>query len=149
MLEVKDNVLDAFDNQDCNIEEMISQLKVERSLSRNPLFDVMFVLQNVGNNEIKMNDLTISSYTIEEKISKFDLTLEVIEARDIVDIRLNYSTNLYRHETAQRILEDYINLLGTIYFELDTPIGDLRLESEANMEEQDDQDDREEVNFQF
>ena len=149
MLEVKDNVLDAFDNQDCNIEEMISQLKVERSLSRNPLFDVMFVLQNVGNGEIKMNDLTISSYPIEEKISKFDLTLEVIEARDFVDIHLNYSTKLYRNETAQRILEDYIDLLGTIYFELDTPIGDLRLESEANMEEQDDQDDREEVNFQF
>ena len=97
MLEVKDNVLDAFDNQHCDVEEMISQLKVERSLSKNPLFDVMFVLQNVGNSEIKMNDLTISSYLIEGGISKFDLTLEVIEARDFVDIYLNYSTKLYRN----------------------------------------------------
>ncbi|MFF2175855.1 SDR family NAD(P)-dependent oxidoreductase [Lysinibacillus sp. NPDC058147] len=149
LFEVKNNVLDAFDNQDCNIEELISQLKVERSLSRNPLFDVMFVLQNVGNSEIKMNDLTISSYPIEEKISKFDLTLEVIEAGDFVDIHLNYSTKLYRNETAQRILEDYIDLLEKICFELDTPIGDLLLKSEANMEEQDDQEDREEVKFNF
>ncbi|MFC2146044.1 condensation domain-containing protein, partial [Acidobacteriota bacterium] len=78
--EVKDRTLEAFENQDYPFEELVEKVKVEREVSRNPLFDVAFALQNIfeafgDQSEINMEGIKIKPYPHENKISKFDLTL--------------------------------------------------------------------------
>jgi hypothetical protein len=49
--EVRKTTLGAFENQEYPFEELVEKVKVKRDTSRNPLFDVMFMLQNIDNNE--------------------------------------------------------------------------------------------------
>ncbi|MCK4258240.1 MAG: SDR family NAD(P)-dependent oxidoreductase [Halanaerobiales bacterium] len=147
--EVKTNSLNAFDNQDCQLEEFLTKLKIKRDVSRNPLFDVMFVLQNVGVNEICLKDMKISSYDLEEKAALFDLELEAYERDNNLTLNLNYSTKLYKKESAIRILDDYVGLLNIICDNIDLKIGDMRINSAMKIEEESPLDIEDDFTFNF
>lgn len=134
LLDVKNTTLAAYENQDFELGELIGNLNVHRDLSRNPLFDVMFELLNVGTRDICIEELRISYYKFEEKTALFDLLLEVIEKSRQLSVLLNYCTALYKKETAERILDDYVGLLGTVCGSLDTVIGKISLQSVRNFE---------------
>ena len=46
--EVRENAMMAYENQDYQFEKLVDELDIPRDISRNPLFDTMFVLQNMG-----------------------------------------------------------------------------------------------------
>ena len=48
LVEVKERTLQAFENQDYPFEELVDRLAINRDTSRNPVFDVMLVLQNMA-----------------------------------------------------------------------------------------------------
>ncbi|MCY9639399.1 condensation domain-containing protein, partial [Paenibacillus thiaminolyticus] len=77
MQEVKENTLSAYENQDYPFEELVSKLDVAREVSRNPLFDTMFVLQNIEQSEVSLDGLTCKLYPHEHDIAKFDLTFSL------------------------------------------------------------------------
>ncbi|WP_031342550.1 condensation domain-containing protein, partial [Ruminiclostridium papyrosolvens] len=77
--ELKENVVTALENQDYQFESLIENLKLKRDLSRNSLFDTLFVLQNMGMPEMDVNGLKFTPYKFENRVSKFDLTLEAVE----------------------------------------------------------------------
>jgi bacitracin synthase 3 len=112
--EVKENALAAYENQDYQFEELIGQLNIRRDLSRNPLFDTMFVLQNMDNQELSMEELKITSQPIKNIIAKFDLTLTAVETGDKVKFDMEYCTKLYKAETVARIVRHYIRVIKEI-----------------------------------
>ena len=64
----KGNTLRSFENQDYPFEELVDKLNVRRDLSRNPLFDVLFVLQNTGDEAIRIADLAFSPYRLDRNV---------------------------------------------------------------------------------
>ena len=60
----------------------MEKLDLTRDLSRNPLFDTMFVLQNTEMQNLELPGLRIAPYEAEHRVAKFDLTLEALEAGD-------------------------------------------------------------------
>ncbi|ARU60251.1 hypothetical protein CBW65_03620 [Tumebacillus avium] len=148
--EVRDNTLKAYENQDYQLEEFVSKLRLTRDLSRNPLFDVWFVLQNVGTSEVQLSDVAISPYAYENTTAKFDLMLEVIEKDDALIINLNYCTKLYKQETAFRILRDYVEMLNSVCRDADVAISDIELYSARGfLGATDEEEELEEVEFNF
>ncbi|MGB7604620.1 MAG: amino acid adenylation domain-containing protein, partial [Lutisporaceae bacterium] len=121
----KANSLLAFENQDYQFEELIDKLNVTRDLSRNPLFDVMFSMQNVDNKEISIGELDIKPYNTENKISKFDMTLTALESEDNIDISLNYCTSLYSKKTIGKLIEYYTNILEGISNNINQNISEI------------------------
>ncbi len=98
--EVKDNALEAYEHQDYQFEELVDRLDLSRDIilkdfSRNPLFDVMFVLQNFNNGELKIEDLEFEPYNYNSKIAKFDLTIAATETEENILLNFEYSTKLY------------------------------------------------------
>ncbi|MDQ1350574.1 MAG: hypothetical protein QG657_876, partial [Acidobacteriota bacterium] len=81
LAEVKQRTLDAFANQDYPYEALVEELAPERDAGRNPLFDVVFALQNTARLELNIPGLELEAYEDENimPISKFDLTLQAIE----------------------------------------------------------------------
>src|SRR5690606_2579891 len=69
---VKENSLNAYENQDYPFEELVEKLNVRRELSRNPLFDFAFVLQNIDINETEVKGLKFTIYETPFKVPKND-----------------------------------------------------------------------------
>ena len=70
---VKDTCVAADANQDLPFEKLVQELQPERDLSRNPLFQVMFVLQNATSPFTGIPGLRIEPIELETTRSPFDL----------------------------------------------------------------------------
>ena len=112
--EVKENALKAYENQDYQFEELVEKLSISRDLSRNPLFDVMFTMQNMDSEEIELKDLIFKGYKQENKVAKFDLTFSASEVEEEIILNLEYSTKLFKRETIERMVEHFINILKAV-----------------------------------
>ncbi len=114
LTEVKASSLQAFENQDYQFEELIDKLNITRDLSRNPLFDVMFVMQNMDAGEIQIEGLKFKPYEIDSKIAKFDITITATEFDKTIGLSLNYCTKLFNKQTIQRMSKHLTNILNSI-----------------------------------
>ncbi|MGR7943672.1 amino acid adenylation domain-containing protein [Paenibacillus sp. M.A.Huq-81] len=102
--QVKENVLQAFDHQGYPFGELVEKGLGRRDISRNPLFDTMFVLQNLETEPFNLEGLETSLYPIEQPVAKFDLTLEAKLLEDGgLAISFEYAVKLFKRETIERM----------------------------------------------
>jgi len=101
--EVKEIALTAYENQDYQFEELVERLNLRRDLSRNPLFDVMFVLQNMESIHLEVDELQFTSYPNTQPIAKFDLTFIAVEMEGGISFGVEYCTKLFKYETIKRM----------------------------------------------
>ncbi|UCH94257.1 MAG: amino acid adenylation domain-containing protein [Candidatus Aminicenantes bacterium] len=111
--EVKANALQAFENQDYQYEELVEKITLARASGRNPLFDVMFVLQNMERQEIEIPGLKATRDVGQRRTSKFDMTLYGEEEDNLV-FRLEYSTSLFKKETMRRFTRYFRNIITNV-----------------------------------
>lgn len=109
--EVKTNVLNAFDNQDYQFEELIEKLKLEREPGRHPMIDVVFVFQNMEIPHLEIPGLKLKPYEFEREIAHFDLLFTAFEKENTIHCELEYATALFERSTAGEILKHYIEIL--------------------------------------
>jgi 3-oxoacyl-(acyl-carrier-protein) synthase/acyl carrier protein len=138
--EVRDRTLAAFKNQDYPFEDLVEQVAKNRDASRNPLFDVMLLMQSFNTPaadtplEVESPNqdgrLKITPYPYENKTSKYDLIL-ICGDMDIgknLTLTLEYNTRLFKPERVQRMIEDLKRLIRTVGEDPGIKIKDLRLE---------------------
>jgi tyrocidine synthetase-3 len=102
--EVRDKTLRAQENQEYPFEDLVELVEVNRDTSRNPLFDVMLVFQNMEKKELQIPGLTLKEYPHENKKSKFDMTFTCIEQDNKLSFTITYSTALFNKETIERFI---------------------------------------------
>lgn len=129
--EVKQITLDAFENQDFQYEELIEKLGIRRDMSRNPLFDTVFTLQNIDIQEISLNELLVRAYSWEGRMSKFDLTLTATEREQGMVINAEYAVKLFEADTITKLMEHYIQILQAIAANRETRLADIELLSSS------------------
>jgi len=112
--EVKKNALSAYENQDYQFDKLVDKLDIRRDLSRNALFDTMFVLQNTDTKEIELLNTKIRDCEFRGKESRFDITLEAEEKEEEIKFNLEYCTRLFKRETIERMIEHYKNILKEV-----------------------------------
>ncbi|HKR97153.1 MAG TPA: condensation domain-containing protein, partial [Candidatus Angelobacter sp.] len=108
---VREICLEAYSHQDVPFERLVEELQPERSLSHSPLFQVVFHLQNVLTDELKLRGLSISMVNTPITKAKFDLVLTMTEAPEGLRGLLAYNTDLFEAETATRIVTHFQTLL--------------------------------------
>lgn len=123
--EVNEVCIDAFTNQNYPFEYLIEKLSVKRDLSRNPLFDVLFVLQNTGISKLELKDLKISRVPFSTNSAKFDLNFQVTENNNGFDVQLEYSSNLFRRETIEQLSAHFVTILKMVCDPGEETIGTL------------------------
>lgn len=112
--ELHEDVLQALEHQDYPFEELVQKLGVEQDRSRNPLFDTMFILQNIDRVAYRSGGIEFDPKEFDPGVSKFDLTLEAAERDERIGFALEYATSLFREETAQALADDYTNTLRAL-----------------------------------
>ena len=108
---VREVALNAYDHQDLPFERLVEDLQFERSMSHNPLFQVMFVFQNAPGSPLKLSGLQASPARLVTETAHFDLTLSITERRPGLIARLSYSTDLFEDPTIERMLGHFGCLL--------------------------------------
>jgi len=111
--EVKERTLAAFENQDFPFEDLVDKLAVERDAGRNPVFDVMFALQNIDMPQMEMKGLKIKPYKYESNTANFDLFLQAFESERGLRFSLNYCTKLFKKETILRFIQYFKTIISS------------------------------------
>lgn len=114
LMEVKENVLSAFENQDYPFELLLEKTNVKRDFSRNPIFDTMFLLQNVNMPEIKIGDLNFKLFDYKNENVKLDLILEAREVKGEIHLDFKYCTKLFKENSIKNLANYYQNILNQI-----------------------------------
>ncbi|MCJ8174436.1 amino acid adenylation domain-containing protein [Clostridium botulinum] len=129
--EVKENSLKAYENQSYQLEALVEKLDVRRDTSRNPLFDVMFnMVDTVTRVDIKLDDIVLKTYSNENKVSKFDLTLNALEIDEKLSFTIDYCSKLFKKETIERLSRHYIRVLNNIVNNVEIKLSEIDLLSE-------------------
>ncbi|HEY4326481.1 MAG TPA: amino acid adenylation domain-containing protein [Mucilaginibacter sp.] len=130
--EVKETTLEAYSHQDVPFEKVVDAVVKERDMSRSPLFQVMFALQNTPEvPELKLGDMMLQLEEGKQDISKYDLTFTLAETPEGLLGSAEYSTDRYRGETITRMINHYINLLRSITATPEEKVSRLGMLSEA------------------
>jgi tyrocidine synthetase-3 len=141
--EVKENTLAAFQNQDYPFEELVERVEINRDVSRNPLFDVMFVLQELDISGIEIEPPTIGrgtglvlkSYPFETNTAKFDLTAEAVETGENLVFTFEYSTTLFKKTTVERFAGYFKKIISETAADNETILAGIDILSEEEKQE--------------
>jgi tyrocidine synthetase-3 len=129
--QLHERLLNCLDNDDYPYEELINDLRIERDRSRNPLFDCLFVLQNIRQESFEIEDTNIERFQFESTTAKFDLTLEATEDAAGLSFDLEYSTDLFTAATIERFIGFYKVLLQQVIENQEISLSGLSLLSKS------------------
>ncbi|GIP58449.1 non-ribosomal peptide synthetase [Paenibacillus woosongensis] len=126
--EVRRSSIAAFDHQDYPFEMLVDRLNIQRDLSRNPLFDTMFILQNMDMETASAAGVIFSPEERNPGVSPYDLTLSAEDwSEESIAVNLDYSTKLFKRDKAERMLDHYINILNIITENTDVRLSQIDL----------------------
>ena len=119
--------LDAYTHQAYPFEKLVEDLQPERHLSYHPLFQVMFVLQNIPVGQLSFPNITLTAVPLDRVSSTFDLTLSMRETAEGLTGSWEFNSDLFQIETIQRFHGHFQTLLAAIIAEPDQRIAELPL----------------------
>ena len=122
--------LDAHAHQDLPLEKLVEVLQPERSLSNNPLFQVVFVLHNQPAPDLEQTGLKISPIAVDSGMVQFDLILSMTEIGDELQGHLSYDIDLFNPATIKQLAKRFQVLLESIVTNPHERLSNLRLLSE-------------------
>ncbi|MFW2949267.1 condensation domain-containing protein, partial [Bacillus velezensis] len=132
--EIKELALNAYENQEYPFEELVEEVEVRRDLSRNPLFDVMFTMQNNEEIHLAMGEAQVNMLGIPFIDAKFDLDLQATAYEEGYALDLVYCSDLFTETSAQVILEHFKVLLDRVIANPEMKLSELHMVSEVEQQ---------------
>jgi amino acid adenylation domain-containing protein len=123
----RETALDAYSYQDIPFEKLVAELRPERDLSRQPIFQVTFVLQNPQQQSLQLGDLKLQTLSGEAVSAKYDLSLYLEEKPDGIQGCFEYSTALFDRATIERLAGHFQVLLEAVAEDPDMALWQLPL----------------------
>ncbi len=149
--EIKQNVIQAFKNQDYQFEELVNKLGLTRDAAGNPLIDTVFTLQEIdsfkpgpplqetreGNRmaSLPTSTLTITPSIYNLKKAKFDLTLDAVEKDDRIDMWFIYAVDIFERSTIEKLSRYYIEIIRQVVENIHIRLGDISISRELKTAE--------------
>ena len=127
---VKEVALGAYAHQDLPFEQLVESLHPQRDLSRNPLFQISFALQNTPVSALELPELTLSLLEYDSGTAKLDLEFHLWEDLDSLNLQVVYSTDLFDDSTPARMLGHFQTLLEGIVANREQRISNLPILTE-------------------
>ncbi|MFG2298920.1 amino acid adenylation domain-containing protein [Streptomyces sp. NPDC048603] len=128
---VRESVLGAFDHQEVPFERLVEQLKPERDPARNPLFQVMFDVQESATGGPRVPGLDVEYFPLPWGSAKFDLTATFLLYPDRFALNVEYASDLFDPATVTRFAGHVGRVLESVLADPAVPVGRLELLSEA------------------
>lgn len=124
---LKTTTLKALEHKNLAFDELVRILNPERHDNINPLFQAMFLYNNMAAPAFNNIDLAIDDSSIDLGVSKFDLTLFVTEKEDYLETTMEFSTDLFLPEKIHKMLKHLENILSAVVKNINQKISHIPL----------------------
>ena len=125
---VKEELLEAYNHQVYPFDKIVEELNLIRDTSRNALFDILLVLQNVDYKE-HTEKVTLENIGVikdhGEIMSRFDIEFNFREEGEVLRLDLTYNTDVYDYEMITSFIKHYQNLIKCVIEEKETKVSEL------------------------
>ena len=128
---VRETTLGAYDHQEVPFEKLVEVLNPARDMSYSPLFQVMFVLQNMPRSSAELPGVRLSPVAVDTGASMFDLTLYMWEEDKGLSGSVEYNTDLFDARSIEQMVEHFETLLKGVVADPARRISELELLTEA------------------
>ncbi|HLP60961.1 MAG TPA: condensation domain-containing protein, partial [Candidatus Deferrimicrobium sp.] len=133
--DVKERLLLVFENQEYPFEELVDKLSLPRDIGRNPLFDVMIVLQNMNIGSTEQAKATVQADSMKgyqniAQAAQFDLSLTAMEGSRGLFLYFEYCTKLFKKETIDRFIYYFKKIAALVVQNPDLKIKDIEIISD-------------------
>jgi amino acid adenylation domain-containing protein len=132
---VRETSLSAFAHQQMPFDLLVEELRVPRDAARNPLFQVVFALQNAPLAPMELPGLVLRPQEIPTSTTHFDLELHVQDAGAGLAAAFVYNADLFDASTVDRMGRQYERLLESAVEEPGRRVSELSLLSAAEEKE--------------
>jgi amino acid adenylation domain-containing protein len=124
---VRETALEAYSYQTIPFEKLVSELNIERDVSRSPLFQIMFSLENIPRKQFHLSGLDVECVEVKTGFAMFDLHLTFKHNTNGLQGEFIYNSDLFKPATISRMGEHFKVLLAGILTNPNQPIGYLPL----------------------
>src|SRR5262249_52924258 len=107
---VREVTLAAYAHQDVPFEKLVEELQPERDLSRNPVFQVVFAMQDASWPVVETAGLRIGPVEVPSQVTRFDLEVHVAETAEGLPAWLQYNTDMFDGSTVERMFDHWERL---------------------------------------
>lgn len=116
--------LEAIDHQQVPFEKLVEELKPQRNLGWNPLFQVVFNYLNFPRPSTLMHDVKVELLAVNRVArAMFDLKVDVAEGDEgVVVVNVSYNTHLFDDEAIATLCRDYERVLGQLIADPTQPV---------------------------
>ncbi|HEY0639758.1 MAG TPA: amino acid adenylation domain-containing protein, partial [Pseudonocardiaceae bacterium] len=128
---VRGTTLDAYAHQDVPFEKLVEVLRPHRSLSHPPLVQVLFDLQNLAREPLRLAGLRTRTVDLEQRAARFDLVVSMIEDTGGLHTEIQYNSDLFDGSTVRRLLTHWRRLIDQVLATPARPVGSLSLLSDG------------------
>ncbi len=111
---VRQRLIGTMGHQELPFERLVEAIQPERDLSRHPVFQVVFAMQNVPDDVLQLGDLTVWEQSVPVQSAKFDLTLFLKETAAGYGGSIEYSADLFERQTIERLAGHFEALVAGI-----------------------------------
>lgn len=125
--EVKQQTIQVFNHQDYSLDDLVENLKLTRDMGRNPLFDTMLTLQSYEKQSVELDGIAILPNMQDHHVAKFDITVVAVEYEDQLQVSWEFSSDLWRKESAKRMLKHFMTVMEVTAREPERTIGELEI----------------------
>jgi amino acid adenylation domain-containing protein len=121
-------VLDALEREYVPFERLASEFAPPGELSRTPLAQVALAYQGPRRPYAALGELTVQPLELDNGTAKFDITVELHEVKGELEAIIEYSTDLFTRQRAEKMLDRFLNMLGQAIGDPVTPLSTLSAE---------------------
>jgi len=111
---VRSEMLDVYAHQEFPFEKLVEELRPERDLRRNPVVQVLFVMQNSVQHELQLSGLDVEPFKFRDASSRFDLALFMSEAEREFTALWRYNPDLFEATTIAKMADQFQSLLRDV-----------------------------------
>jgi amino acid adenylation domain-containing protein len=125
---VKQTTLEAYEHQFYPFDKLVDDLKLDRDLSRSPLYDAGFTWHALVKNNVPETDgIQIENLGAQLKMAKADLWLHGIDGDDRISFLVDYNTDLLKESTVEQLVIRFKRILQQVIATPDVPLYKIKL----------------------